>query len=60
VQGKDFVEILSGLSEGEMVVTSANFLIDSESRIGALGSAPSGSAGQPALSLGKKAEEPKK
>jgi len=60
VQGKDFVEVLSGLSEGEMVVTSANFLIDSESRIGALGSAPSGSAGQPAQSLGKKAEEPKK
>ncbi len=60
VQGKVFVEVLSGLSEGEMVVTSANFLIDSESRIGALGSAPSGSAGQPAQSLGKKAEEPKK
>jgi RND family efflux transporter MFP subunit len=60
VQGKDFIEVLSGLSEGEMVVTSANFLIDSESRIGALGSAPSGSAGQPAQSLGKKAEEPKK
>jgi Cu(I)/Ag(I) efflux system membrane fusion protein len=60
VQGKDVIEVLSGLSEGEMVVTSANFLIDSESRIGALGSAPSGSAGQPAESLGKKAEEPKK
>jgi multidrug efflux pump subunit AcrA (membrane-fusion protein) len=59
VQGKDFTEVLSGLSEGEIVVTSANFLIDSESRIGALGSAPSGSAGQPAQSLGKKAEEPK-
>jgi membrane fusion protein, copper/silver efflux system len=58
--GKDVIEVLSGLSEGEMVVTSANFLIDSESRIGALGSAPSGSAGQPAQSLGKKAEEPKK
>ena len=26
-------EILSGLKEGEKVVTSANFLIDSESRI---------------------------
>jgi Cu(I)/Ag(I) efflux system membrane fusion protein len=60
IQGKDFVEVRAGLSEGEMVVTSANFLIDSESRIGALGSAPSGSAGQPAQSLGKKAEEPKK
>ena len=52
VQAKDFVEILSGLSEGEKVVTSANFLIDSESRIGAIGAAPQGSAGQPAQSLG--------
>ena len=54
VQGKDFVEVLSGLSQGETVVTSANFLIDSESRIGALGAAPAGSAGQPAQSLGTK------
>lgn len=37
VSGKDWIEVLSGLSEGERVVTSANFLIDSESRIGALG-----------------------
>ncbi|MBN1504520.1 MAG: efflux RND transporter periplasmic adaptor subunit, partial [Candidatus Eisenbacteria bacterium] len=29
----DFVEVLSGLSEGEPIVTSANFLIDSESRL---------------------------
>jgi Cu(I)/Ag(I) efflux system membrane fusion protein len=27
------MEILSGLSDGERVVTSANFLIDSESRL---------------------------
>src|SRR5262249_17028048 len=52
VHGKDYVEILSGLSAGETVVTSANFLIDSESRIGAIGAAPAGSAGQPAQSLG--------
>jgi Cu(I)/Ag(I) efflux system membrane fusion protein len=52
--GKDYVEVLSGLSEGETVVTSANFLIDSESRIGAIGAAPAGSAGQPAQSLGTK------
>jgi RND family efflux transporter MFP subunit len=51
VQGKDVVEILSGLAAGEMVVTSANFLIDSESRIDAIGAAPAGSAGQPAQSL---------
>jgi len=54
-QSNEFVEVLSGLSEGETVVTSANFLIDSESRIGALGAAPSGSTGQPAQSLGGKA-----
>ena len=53
IPGKDFVEVLSGLSEGETVVTSANFLIDSESRIGSIGAAPAGSAGQPAQSLGK-------
>jgi multidrug efflux pump subunit AcrA (membrane-fusion protein) len=36
VQG--YYEVLSGLKEGEMVVTSANFLIDSESRLsGAMG-----------------------
>ncbi len=29
----NWVEVLSGLREGEMVVTSANFLIDSESRL---------------------------
>ena len=29
----DYVEVLSGLSEGEQVVTSANFLIDAESRL---------------------------
>ena len=53
VAGKDFLEVLAGLSEGETVVTSANFLIDSESRIGAIGAAPPGSAGQPAQSLGQ-------
>ena len=53
MQAKDFIEILSGLSQGETVVTSANFLIDSESRIGATGAAPAGSAGQPAQSLGQ-------
>jgi len=29
----DYFEVISGLSEGEQVVTSANFLIDSESRL---------------------------
>src|SRR5262249_28189429 len=52
LQGKDLVEVVSGLAAGEMVVTSGNFLIDSESRISAIGAAPAGSAGQPAQSLG--------
>jgi len=47
----DFVEVVSGLSAGEVVVSSANFLIDSESRIGGVGAAPAGSAGQPAQSI---------
>ena len=29
----DWMEVLSGVSEGDEVVTSANFLIDSESRL---------------------------
>ncbi len=57
-QGKDFVEVLSGLAAGETVVTSANFLIDSESRIGAIGTAPAGASGQPAQSLGQPTPTP--
>jgi len=33
VRGQDMYEVLGGLSEGENVVTSANFLIDSESSL---------------------------
>jgi len=33
VTGTDFAEVLSGLGAGEQVVTRANFLIDSESRL---------------------------
>lgn len=33
VQGKDDVEVLDGLNEGDRVVVSANFLIDSESNL---------------------------
>jgi membrane fusion protein, copper/silver efflux system len=43
----DFVEVRAGLRAGERVVTSADFLIDSESRIGAVGTPPPGAAGQP-------------
>lgn len=41
----DYVEVLSGLSEGDVVVTSANFLIDAESRLKA---AMAGKASAPA------------
>jgi len=44
--GGDWIEVLSGVSEGDEVVTSANFLIDSESRLKAaiagMGGAPTG------------------
>ncbi|HLD74499.1 MAG TPA: efflux RND transporter periplasmic adaptor subunit, partial [Bdellovibrionota bacterium] len=33
VKTKDHYEIISGLTEGEIVATAANFLIDSESRL---------------------------
>jgi Cu(I)/Ag(I) efflux system membrane fusion protein len=33
LEGAGFTEIKSGLAEGERVVTSGNFLIDSESRL---------------------------
>lgn len=40
-EGEDVVEVLSGLAEGDEVVTSANFLIDSESKLrAALSQAP--------------------
>ena len=33
VKGQDMFEVLSGVSDGENVVTAANFLIDSESSL---------------------------
>jgi Cu(I)/Ag(I) efflux system membrane fusion protein len=42
----DFVEIQSGLQEGESVVTSGNFLLDSESRMRAAGAAGANDAPQ--------------
>ena len=41
-RGTHYVEVISGLSEGETVVTSANFLIDSESKLKATLSGGSG------------------
>jgi Cu(I)/Ag(I) efflux system membrane fusion protein len=42
-----FHEVLSGLAEGEEVVTSANFLIDSESRFRAAAAVAARRRGQP-------------
>ena len=33
LRSNDYVEVLSGITEGEQVVTSANFLIDAESNL---------------------------
>ena len=33
MRGETFVEVLSGIKKGERVVTSGNFLIDSESQL---------------------------
>src|SRR6185369_10548460 len=44
----DRVEILSGVAEGETVVTTGNFLIDSESRLRAAIEGQAGGAGAPA------------
>ncbi len=43
-RGDDYIEVRSGIAEGEQVVTSANFLIDSESNL----KAALGSMGEPA------------
>jgi Cu(I)/Ag(I) efflux system membrane fusion protein len=51
VQSGDRIEILSGLKPGERIVTSGNFLIDSESQLKAAaagaGNAPAGKPKEP-------------
>jgi Cu(I)/Ag(I) efflux system membrane fusion protein len=54
VRSDDFVEVLDGVKEGEMVVVAANFLIDSESNL----KAALGGMGGPAESGGKEAAKP--
>jgi Cu(I)/Ag(I) efflux system membrane fusion protein len=62
----DYVEVVSGLEKGDGVVTRANFLVDSESRLRAsLASLSSGSAAKkeasttkPAAGVGAAAEDP--
>ncbi len=45
----DRIEVLSGLSGGERVVTSGNFLIDSESQLKAAAAGMGGMAGMPGM-----------
>ncbi len=48
VQGNDYVEVLEGVGEGEKVVVTANFLIDSESNLKAAFSGMGSSQAKPA------------
>ncbi|MEY4592087.1 MAG: hypothetical protein RIR18_982, partial [Pseudomonadota bacterium] len=60
-RGRDFVQVLEGVREGEMVVTAANFLIDAESNLkAALGGmqkadAHASSSAKPAATVGHQA-----
>jgi RND family efflux transporter MFP subunit len=38
----DFVQVLSGISEGEIIVASANFMVDAESRLASAGASMAG------------------
>lgn len=53
-KGEGYYEVLEGLNAGDRVVTSANFLIDSESNLRA---ALQGMAGMPGMEHGKDGEE---
>jgi Cu(I)/Ag(I) efflux system membrane fusion protein len=46
-RSENFVEVLEGIAEGELVVTSANFLIDAESNLKAALSGMSGGSATP-------------
>ena len=55
-RGGDFVQVLDGVKEGELVVSAANFLIDAESNLkAALGGMQKAEAAKPAT-VGHKAE----
>jgi len=55
-RGGDFVQVLEGIKEGELVVTAANFLIDAESNLkAALGGMQKAEAARPPA-VGHKAE----
>ena len=50
--GSDYIEILSGLQAGQRVVTSAQFLIDSESNLGEVMKAMAGMGGSMTVTTG--------
>jgi Cu(I)/Ag(I) efflux system membrane fusion protein len=52
VRFEDRFQVLAGLKAGETVVTSANFLIDSESRLRAGGGSMAGMAGMEGMEMG--------
>ena len=55
-RGGDFVQVLDGIKEGELVVTAANFLIDAESNLkAALGGMQKSETAKP-VAVGHKAE----
>jgi membrane fusion protein, copper/silver efflux system len=56
--GGDYVEILSGLTSGQRVVTSAQFLIDSESNLGEVMKSMIGTRGQGSTTSNMAAEPP--
>jgi Cu(I)/Ag(I) efflux system membrane fusion protein len=51
-RGGDRVQILEGLTEGETIVASANFLIDAESRLGSSGGGMPGMPGMSGMQSG--------
>lgn len=51
-RGGDRVQILEGLTEGETIVVSANFLIDAESRLGSSGGGMPGMPGMSGMQSG--------
>lgn len=55
---EDRFHVLQGLQAGDVVVTSANFLIDSESRLRAGTSAMAGMPGMEGMEMGQPAEKP--
>jgi membrane fusion protein, copper/silver efflux system len=60
VRFEDRFQVLNGLNAGETVVTSANFLIDSESRLRASGGSMAGMPGMEGMEMGSPSTEQNK